>query len=45
MSVPSYDDRQINAVLTVCQVCEKRYYMTLPKPVCISCKAKERVKC
>jgi hypothetical protein len=36
--VPSYDDKQIGAVLVFCEKCGKRYYMTKPSPACFKCK-------
>jgi hypothetical protein len=35
---PSYDDRQIAAVLVVCACCGRSFYMTKPEARCISCR-------
>lgn len=36
-----YDQTQKGAVLTLCEQCERWYYMTHPQPVCIACKGKQ----
>jgi hypothetical protein len=37
----TYDATQIGAVLTVCSVCRRAYYMTAPGPVCVLCRRKQ----
>lgn len=34
----TYDEKQIEAVLTVCAHCGRAYYMTLRQPVCLLCR-------
>ena len=42
MPVPTYDEKQRNAVLTVCTVCGRAFYMTQPQPVCMACREAAR---
>ena len=38
MSVPTYDENRLAAVLTRCMNCLRVYYMTHPQPVCVLCR-------
>lgn len=33
----SYDERQADAVLTVCGTCQRAVYMVIPRPQCLAC--------
>lgn len=37
-TVPSYDDKQINAVLVTCAGCGRAWYMTWPHALCLACR-------
>ena len=37
-TVPSYDDKQINAALVTCAKCGRAWYMTAPQPLCRACR-------
>ena len=36
--IPTYDDRQLGAVLVRCTVCAREYFMTAPQEICIRCR-------
>jgi hypothetical protein len=40
---PTYDEKQIGAVLTYCMVCHRHYFATKPQAVCVLCR-RERLK-
>lgn len=33
----SYDEKQADAILTVCATCQRAVYMVIPKPQCAAC--------
>ena len=38
MTVPTYDEIRLAAVLTTCVRCRRVWYMTHPQDVCIQCR-------
>lgn len=39
---PSYDDRQVSAVLVTCALCRRSFYMTKPEKFCLPCSGGNR---
>ena len=35
--IPTYDDRQLGAVLVRCTVCARDYFMTQQRSICLRC--------